>query len=182
MNNFGTWQVEKGGFIKSDFLLSVVSLEKIFIFWIDVFSIDSVLLAEKFRQGFWNWFLRIFGAALTKSTVFAKLTFVWPVWVSSIKIGVWCSTFYHFETMSQKITFFWAENFLQVYQLCNLGVQTKSLMKIGLWKKLQSFNHFELWEKNSDYRWKKVDSIVVTTYYVSRRWVWQECVSFLMIF
>ena len=105
-NNFATWQVENGGFIESDFLLCVVSLEKFFIFQIDVFPIDSVLLAEKSRQGFWNWFLRIFGAALTKFTVFAKLTFVWPVWVSSIKIGVWCSSFYHFETMSQKITFF----------------------------------------------------------------------------
>ena len=164
VNIFTTWQVKNGGFIKSDFLKSVVSLEKFFIFQIDVFPIDSVLLSEKFRQGFWNWFLRIFGAALTKSTVFAKLTFVWPVWVSSIKIGVWCSSFYHLETMSQRITFFWAENLQQVYQLGNLRVQTKSLIKIWLWKKLQSFINFGLWEKNSDYRWKNFDSVVETTY------------------
>ena len=31
-NNFATWLVENGGFIKSDFFFSVVSLEKIFIF------------------------------------------------------------------------------------------------------------------------------------------------------
>ena len=119
-------------------------------------------------------FLRFFGAALTKSTVSTKITFVLSVWVLSTKIGVRCSSFYHFETMIQRVTFSWKESFQQLYQLCNLGVQTKSLMKHCLWKKLQSFINFGLWEKISDYRWKKFDSVVEITYYVSRRSVWQD--------
>ena len=55
-------------------------------------------------------------------------------------------------------------------------------MKHCLWKKLQSFIIFGFWEKNSDYRWKKFNSVVGTTYYVSRRSVWQEVCFFSIDF
>ena len=65
----------------------VVSYEGVFIFCIDVFPINFVLLAENLRQDFQKWFLRNFGGALTK-TSFRK-NYICPISLG-FKHKNWC--------------------------------------------------------------------------------------------
>ena len=112
----------------------------------DMFLINFVHLAKNLRQGFQNWFLPNYGNALTKTTVFAKIAFVLSVWFLSIENGVWCSCFFHFETVSQKRTVFWGKSSADSSKLHFYLSRRNRWIKVYLEKKF-CFVNFGHWAK-----------------------------------